>query len=123
MRPMHDSPAMWAPRLASVHRLGYVLISLGSGQREHAVAQKVQVLLIDDIDGSAAEGMVRFGLDGACREIDLSAAHAAELRGALAPFIAAGRKVSGAGSRRAARAGRGTAGGGIDLRYSALIGS
>jgi hypothetical protein len=29
------------------------------------VAQKVQTLFIDDIDGSAAEGTVRFGLDGA----------------------------------------------------------
>jgi hypothetical protein len=27
------------------------------------VAQKVQTLFIDDIDGSAAEGTVRFGLD------------------------------------------------------------
>jgi hypothetical protein len=29
-----------------------------------AVAQKVQTLFIDDIDGSAAEGTVRFALDG-----------------------------------------------------------
>jgi Lsr2 len=28
------------------------------------VAQKIQTLLIDDIDGSAAEVTVRFGLDG-----------------------------------------------------------
>ncbi len=71
------------------------------------MAQKVQTLLIDDIDGSGAEGTVRFGLDGTSYEIDLSAAHAAELRGALARFIAAGRKVPGAGSRRAGRAGGG----------------
>jgi hypothetical protein len=67
------------------------------------VAQKVQTLLIDDIDGSEAEGTVRFGLDGAGYEIDLNAAHSAELRGALARFIAAGRKVPRAGSRRAGR--------------------
>jgi Lsr2 len=48
------------------------------------VAQKVQTLLIDDIDGSEAEGTVRFGLDGTGYEIDVNAAHAAELRGALA---------------------------------------
>ncbi len=78
------------------------------------MAQKMQTLLIDDIDGSEAEGTVRFGLDGTSYEIDLSAAHAAELRGALARFIAAGRKVPGAGSRRAGRAGRRGAGGGVD---------
>jgi nucleoid-associated protein Lsr2 len=75
------------------------------------VAQKVQTLLIDDIDGSEAEGTVRFGLDRTSYEIDLNAAHAAELRGALARFIAAGRKVPGAGSRRA---GRRAAASGID---------
>jgi hypothetical protein len=67
------------------------------------VAQKVQTLLIDDIDGGEAEGTVRFGLDGTSYEIDLSVAHQAELRGALARFIAAGRKVPGAEPRRAGR--------------------
>ena len=75
------------------------------------MAQKVQTLLIDDIDGSEAEGTVRFGLDGTSYEIDLNAAHAAELRGALARFITAGRKVPRAGSRRA---GRRAAASGID---------
>ena len=28
------------------------------------MAQKIQTLLIDDLDGSAAEGIVRFGLEG-----------------------------------------------------------
>jgi hypothetical protein len=32
--------------------------------------QKIQTLLVDDIDGSEAEGTVRFGLDGAEYEID-----------------------------------------------------
>jgi hypothetical protein len=40
------------------------------------VAQKVQTLFIDDLDGSAADGMVRFGLDGTEYEIDLNAEHA-----------------------------------------------
>lgn len=69
------------------------------------MAQKVQTLLIDDIDGGEAEGTVRFGLDGTSYEIDLSVAHQAELRGALARFIAAGRKVPEAGPRRAAGGG------------------
>jgi len=66
------------------------------------VAQKVQTLFIDDIDGSAAEGMVRFGLDGSEYEIDLNAEHAKQLRDALAAYIRAGRRVSG-GARRPAR--------------------
>ena len=48
------------------------------GQRNGApAAQKIQTLFIDDLDGSEAEGTVRFGLDGADYEIDLSAKNAA----------------------------------------------
>src|SRR6516225_4957943 len=66
------------------------------------MAQKIQTLFVDDLDGGEAEGMVRFGLDGANYEIDLSAAHAEELRKVLAPYTRAGRKVTG-GVRRTAR--------------------
>jgi hypothetical protein len=45
------------------------------------VAQKVQTLFVDDIDGSDAEGTVRFGLDGTDYEIDLNAKNAQALRG------------------------------------------
>ena len=69
------------------------------------MAQKVQTLFIDDIDGSAAEGTVRFGLDGTEYEIDLNAEHAQQLRNALAAFVEAARRISG-GSRRPARGGR-----------------
>jgi hypothetical protein len=44
-------------------------------------------MLIDDLDGSAAEGTVRFGLDGTEYEIDLNARHAKELRKALARYL------------------------------------
>ena len=47
------------------------------------MAQKVQTLLVDDIDGSAADGTVRFGLDGTDYEIDLNSDHAQALRDAL----------------------------------------
>jgi hypothetical protein len=71
------------------------------------MAQKVQVLLVDDLDGGQADETVRFGLDGASYEIDLSAGHAQELRSALARYAEAGRKVSaalrGAPARKAAR--------------------
>ena len=68
------------------------------------MAQKIQALFIDDIDGSEAEGTVRFGLEGTDYEIDLSVAHREELDKALATYIAHGRKV--AGPRRNARGGR-----------------
>ena len=65
------------------------------------MAQKVQTRFIDDLDGSDADGTVRFGLDGASYEIDLSADHAKALRKAAQKYIAAGRKVTPA--RRPAR--------------------
>lgn len=51
------------------------------------------VRLIDDIDGSDAEETVPFALDGMGYSIDLSGPHAAKLRAALAPYMAAGVKV------------------------------
>jgi hypothetical protein len=78
-----------------------------------AVAQKVQTLFIDDLDGSAAEGTVRFGLDGMEYEIDLNAGHAQQLRDVLAAYVRAGRRVSG-GSRRPARGGRRGAASGLN---------
>jgi hypothetical protein len=77
------------------------------------VAQKVQTLYIDDIDGSTAEGTIRFGLDGTEYEIDLNAEHAQQLRDALAAYVRAGRRVSG-GSRRAARGVRGGSASGLN---------
>lgn len=67
------------------------------------MAQKVEVSFVDDIDGSDAEGTVRFALDGADYEIDLNADHADGLRKAFATYVAHGRKV---GARRAGRGGR-----------------
>jgi hypothetical protein len=70
------------------------------------VAQKIQTLFIDDIDGSEAEGTVRFALDGAEYEIDLNAKHADALRKALARYVEAARRSSGGTARRPARGGR-----------------
>lgn len=65
------------------------------------MAQKVHILLVDDIDGSEAAETVSFGLDGTSYEIDLNDQHAAELRDALAPYVGNGRKVAGSrGGRR-----------------------
>jgi Lsr2 len=65
------------------------------------VAQKIQTLFIDDLDGSAAEGTVRFDLDGAEYEIDLNTKHAQELRDALARYVGAARRVGGTARRSA----------------------
>jgi hypothetical protein len=56
------------------------------------MAQKVHIILVDDIDGSDAAETVSFALDGVNYEIDLNAENAAKLRESLAPFIAHGRK-------------------------------
>jgi Lsr2 len=69
------------------------------------MAQKVQTLFVDDLDGSEADGTVRLGLDGTEYEIDPNAKHAQQLRDALARYVAAGRRVS-ASTRRPARSGR-----------------
>jgi hypothetical protein len=63
------------------------------------MAQKIQTLFIDDIDGGTAEGTVRFGLDGTEYEIDLSAKHSEELHKVLANYVAHGRKAPGATRR------------------------
>ena len=81
------------------------------------MAQKVQTLFIDDLDGSAAEGTVRFGLDGTEYEIDLNAEHAQQLRDALAAYIKAGRRIN-SGSRRPARTGRRGSASGLNTRRS-----
>ena len=63
------------------------------------MAQKTLIQLVDDLDGTTLAGgegrTVTFALEGALFEIDLSQAHIDELTQALAPYVAAGRKVSG----------------------------
>jgi hypothetical protein len=66
-----------------------------------SVAQKIQTLFIDDLDGSEAEGTVRFGLDGTEYEIDLNAEHAQARR-------------AGGGARWPARGGRRASASGLD---------
>lgn len=66
------------------------------------MAQKVNIVLVDDIDGSEASETVTFGLDGVAYEIDLNDGNAAALREALSGYIGHARKVS-SGSRRPTR--------------------
>ncbi len=67
------------------------------------MAQKVQVILVDDLDGGAADETVTFALDGVSYEIDLSTKHAGQLRDALASWVAGARKLSTRGARPARR--------------------
>ena len=69
------------------------------------MAQKIQTLFIDDIDGGEADGTVRFSLDGTEYEIDLNARHTDELRTTLNSYIEHSRKVGGAARRAAAARG------------------
>ena len=70
------------------------------------MAQRTQVLYVDDIDGSDAEGTVRFSFGGTDYEIDLSTAHSEELHKALAGYVTHARKASGT-ARRGPRGRRG----------------
>lgn len=63
------------------------------------MAQKVNIVLVDDIDQSEADETVAFGLDGKDYQIDLNSKHAGELRDALALFVGHARS---AGNRRPA---------------------
>jgi hypothetical protein len=71
------------------------------------MAQKVNIILVDDLDESTADETVRFGLDGANYEIDLNKKNAKKLRDALAPYVAVSRKVRTPRSRGAAKAAAG----------------
>lgn len=59
------------------------------------MAQKVQITLIDDLDGSTAEETVTFALDGVNYEIDLSEQNATKLRDDLATWIGHARRAGG----------------------------
>ncbi|QOW64773.1 histone-like nucleoid-structuring protein Lsr2 [Rothia terrae] len=56
------------------------------------MAQKVKIVLEDDLFGGSAEETVRFGLDGKRYEMDLSAENATKLREALRPFANKARR-------------------------------
>ncbi|WP_406692453.1 Lsr2 family protein [Saccharopolyspora sp. ID03-671] len=55
------------------------------------MAERIQVDLVDDIDGSPAKHTVTFALDGVTYEIDLSESNAQALRSLLDRYIKASR--------------------------------
>lgn len=58
------------------------------------MAQRVRVLLEDDIDHSQASQTVRFGVDGSDYEIDLNDEHSTQLRDTFGHWIRHARKTS-----------------------------
>lgn len=89
------------------------------------MAQKVQVLLVDDLDGGEASETVSFGLDGSSYEIDLSGKNAEELRDAFAKYVGsarkAGRTSSASSSRSSGSARRGGGSTAMDRDQAAAI--
>jgi hypothetical protein len=70
------------------------------------MAQKITVVLEDDIDGGPASETVLFSLDGVAYEIDLNEANAARLRDTLAQYVGPARRTGGRSTSGRAR-GRG----------------
>ena len=64
------------------------------------MAQRVEVILVDDLDGGTAVETVSFALDGTSYEIDLSEKNASKLRDALSGWVGHARRTG--GSRRSA---------------------
>ncbi len=73
------------------------------------MAQKVQVVLVDDLDGGTADETVTFSLDGVSYEIDLSHDNASALRDSFATYVGHARRVG--GGRRASARARSSSGG------------
>ena len=67
------------------------------------MAQKVTVVLEDDLDGGPAEQTVRFAYEGTEYEIDLSKKNAAAFHKQLAPFLEHARKAGRGPARRRGR--------------------
>lgn len=71
------------------------------------MAQRVQIMLDDDLDGGVAAETVSFSLDGVDYEIDLTAANAKKLRNDLSSWVGHARRLGGRKSTRKAGAGGG----------------
>lgn len=64
------------------------------------MAKKETVTLVSDLSKEIASETVDFAVGGKAYEIDLTGAEAAQLRLALAPFVAAARPVKGGAARK-----------------------
>ena len=78
------------------------------------MAQRVQVILVDDLNGGEANETVEFALDGVHYEIDLSDDNAAKLRDDFATWIGQARRAGGRRQTRRRGGSAGTSGGRSD---------
>ena|SRR5829696_7916211 len=69
-------------------------------QKGTTMVSRTVIEMTDDLDGSRADETVKFALDGAEYEIDLSKAHSKDLHDALQPYLKAARKTGGRRGRR-----------------------
>lgn len=69
------------------------------------MARRMEVQLLDDIDGSPAAETVSLGIDGQVYEIDLAAKRAAKLRADLQKYVAVARRVGRTGATPGRRRG------------------
>ena len=67
------------------------------------MAQKVSVVLEDDLTGGPAVQTIRFAFEGTDYEIDLNAKNAARFGKQLAPYLEHARRAGRAHSRRSGR--------------------
>lgn len=84
------------------------------------MAQKVQVILVDDLDGGSANETVSFSLDGTSYEIDLSSKNAEKLRNVFGAYVGVARKAA-RSSGRNARGGRGGSSAAADREQNQAI--
>jgi hypothetical protein len=80
------------------------------------VAQRVQVVLEDDLDGGKADETVSFSLDGVSYEIDLSTKNAHKFRDAFAPYVGCARRIGGRRRKSSARSSSRAAGSSAEIR-------
>lgn len=66
------------------------------------MAQRVNIVLVDDIDGTPATETVEFALDGISYEIDLSDDHVRQIRADLGSWADKARVVTRSAKRRGA---------------------
>ena len=93
---------LWRVTPNRLHGRSTITYRSGNTNGEIPLAQKIQTLFVDDIDGGEAEGTVRFGLDGVGYEIDLSVAHTEDLHKAWRRTLRTPGRSAAPGGRPAA---------------------
>lgn len=107
-RRMAHEMESWLPEPVRPARRSSILAGRGRQSQQArsswgpGMVRREVVIIEDDLDGSPGDETVRFGLDGAEYEIDLSGKNARKFRKRLAPFVEHAHRVA-AGQRRPAR--------------------